>query len=81
MYSQLTEESVIYELAKLRGLTTAHIGLIASVGINKAYEIKKDIVKWLVEVKGIILYNTILIDTEYVFEYLNLDLNKYKGGN
>lgn len=79
MISPLTEFDVMCELAREQALTTSQIGLVASCGVTKANKIKRELIKWAASVKGIILYNTFYIPTDLVFEFLNIDINKFQG--
>lgn len=79
MISPLTSPEVMCELAVLDALTTAQIALVASCGITNANKLKRKIIEWAAEEKGIILFNTFYIPTDLVFEYLHKDINKYKG--
>lgn len=57
-------------------LTTKDISVLASVGINKATEIRNKIIKELKE-KNILFVNNFLPNKEVV-EYLHIDINYLK---
>lgn len=57
-------------------LTTKDISILASVGINKAAEIRNEIVKELKE-KNILFINNLLPNKEVV-DYLKIDINYLK---
>lgn len=53
---------------------------VASVGINRAIQLKKEIIQWMTESGKYRVYNTMRISTKAVFEYLSKDIDEYKGG-
>ncbi|MBS3986479.1 MAG: hypothetical protein KGZ38_00860 [Erysipelothrix sp.] len=77
---ELTSYERLCDLAKKEELTTKEIGEAASVGINKAKELKKEIIQWMTESEKYRVYNTIRIQTKAVFEFLSKDIDEYKGG-
>lgn len=77
---ELTSYERLCDLANKEELTTKEIGETASVGINKAKELKKEIIQWMTESGKYRVYNTIRIQTKAVFEFLSKDIDEYKGG-
>lgn len=77
---ELTSNQRLCELAEKHELTTKQIGEVASVGLNKAKKLKKEIVQWMTETGKYRVYNTIRISSDAVFDFLTLDINNYKGG-
>lgn len=78
---ELTSYKRMCELSSLDELTTKQIAEVASVGINKALELKKEIIKWMTETGRYRVYNTMRLSTKGVFEFLSKDINDYKGDN
>lgn len=77
---ELTSYERLCDLAQKEELTTKEIGEVASVGINRAKELKKEIIQWMTESGKYRVYNTIRLQTKAVFEYLSKDIFDYKGG-
>lgn len=77
---ELTSYERLCDLANKEELTTKEIGEVASVGINRAKDLKKEIIQWMTESGKYRVYNTIRLQTKAVFEYLSKDIIEYKGG-
>lgn len=80
MIKELTNYERMCQLASFDELTTKQIAEVASVGINRAIELKKEIIDWMTKSGDYRVYNTIRIPTKAVFHYLSKDLTQYKGG-
>lgn len=80
MIKELTSNQRMCELANFDELTTKQIAEVASVGINRAIQLKKEIIQWMTESGKYRVYNSIRLQTKAVFEFLSKDIDEYKGG-